>query len=270
LRHDKRLLYLVNTPLCPVPVSVRLPTNSCKSNCYFCCRHSWKGNKKYALKAELTKEDFLRLWKQIIIDDNFRYVWPQRKILNALRKQRVLRFVREELFEPTLDEVTQAVLLGCYSQRYGLLVKTSSPNVMKYSHILKKIKHLIVFSITDLLKDFREKVRCVNTLVEAGLKVTVALAPIFEFNKTTRNILFCLNKKILGIEVGWLHGSPSWIPTKYLKKMNYKVIHSERQYEVSHLRGTVEQIKSFNFPVRFYFLSQFFSGGACCFCDKVF
>ncbi len=270
MRHDKRLLYLVNTPLCPVPVSVRLPTNSCTRNCFFCCKNSWVGNKKYALKAQLTRGDFLRLWKQIILDDNFKYVWPQRKILNALRKQRVLRFVREELFDPTLDEVTETVLLSCWDYNYGLLVKTSSPNIRNYIHWLQKIKHCIVFSITDLLNDERLKVRCVNTLVEAGLKVAVSLAPIYEFNGITKYILSHLDKRILGVEVGWLHGSPTWIPREYQKKPDYKIIHSEKQYKVSHLRGVVEQIKSFKFPVRFYFNSQFFSGGACCFCDKVF
>lgn len=253
-----------------MPVSVRLPTNSCKRNCYFCCRNSWKGNKKYALKAQLYTMDFLRLWKQIIIDNNFRYVWPQKKILNALKKQRVLRFVREELFDPTLDEITKAVLLSCWTRNYGLLVKTSSINIIKYIPLLQRIKHCIAFSITDLLPDFPEKVKCVNSLVEAGLKVTVSLSPIFEFNAITRYILSLIKPKILGVEVGWLHGSPSWIPTKYLKQKNYKIIHSERQYKSSHLRGVVEQIKSFNFPVRFYFRSQFFSGGACCFADKVF
>jgi len=270
LRHDKKLLYLVNTPQCPVPVSVRLPTNSCTRGCFFCCRNSWKGNKKYALKAQLTREDFLRLWKQIIIDNNFRYVWPQKKILNALKKQRVLRFVREELFDPTLDDITEDVLWGCYIREYGLLVKTSSMNITKYISQLSILKHCIVFSITDLLIDFREKVRCVNTLVGAGLKVTLSLSPIFEFNETTKYILSRIDRKILGVEVGWLHGSPSWIPKEYLNKPDYKVIHSERQYKISHLKGVVELIKSFNFPVRFYFRSHFFSGGACCFCDKIF
>lgn len=269
MRHDKRLLYLVNTPLCPVPVSVRLPTNSCTRNCFFCCKKSWLGNKKYALKQKLSREDFLRLWKQIIVDDNFRYVWPQRKILNALKKQRVLRFVREELFEPTLDDVTKSVLLGCYSRGYGLLVKTSSPNIIKYSHILKKIKHCIVFSITDLLLDFQEKVRCVNSLVEAGLKVTVSLSPIFEFNEITKDILSHLDKRIIGVEAGWLHGSPSWIPTKYLRRDDYSIIRTEKQYSKDHLSNVVKSIASFDFPVRFYFTSQFFSSGACCFCDKI-
>lgn len=183
---------------------------------------------------------------------------------------RVLRFVREELFEPTLDDVTKAVLLGCYSQNYGLLVKTSSPNVVKYTHILKKIKHLIVFSITDLLRDFREKVRCVNFLVAEGLKVTVALTPIFEFNEITKHILSTLDKRILGIEVGWLHGSPSWIPNRYLMKPDYQIIKTENQYRKKHLKEVVKKIFSFKFPVRFYFKSQFFTSGACCFCDKVF
>ncbi len=270
MRHDKRLLYLVNTPLCPVPVSVRLPTNSCTRGCFFCCKNSWVGKKRCATKHQLPAGDFLRLWKQIIIDNNFRYVWPQEKILTALRKQRVLRFVREELFEPTLDEVTKAVLLSCWTRNYGLLVKTSSTNITKYIPLLQRIKHCIVFSITDLLRDFTQKIIVVNRLVEEGLKVTVSLSPIYEFNEITKYVLSHLDKRILGIEVGWLHGSPNWIPREYQKKPDYKIIHSEKQYKVSHLRGVVKQIKSFKFPVRFYFNSQFFSGGACCFCDKVF
>lgn len=270
MRHDKRLLYLVNTSACPVPVSVRLPTNSCTSNCFFCCKNSWVGKKRCATKHQLSKKDFLRLWRQIIFEDNFRYVWPQKKILNALRKQGVLRFVREELFDPTLDEVTRAVLSGCAKKNIGLLVKTSSLTIFNFIPQFRYIKHCIVFSITDLLIDYREKVRCVNSLVKAGLKVTVALTPIFEFNERTKYILSHLDKRILGVEVGWLHGAAEWVPKKYQKKPDYKIIHSEKQYKASHLRGVVELIKSFNFPVRFYFNSQFFSGGACCFCDKVF
>lgn len=218
----------------------------------------------------MSKKDFLRLWKQIIVWSNFRYVWPQGKILKALRKKRVLRFVREELFDPTLEDITNKVLSDCHQWGYGLLVKTSSINIIEHIPILKRIKHCIVFSITDLLDDYKEKVTAVNSLVRAGLKVTVSLAPIYEFNKITEYILSHLDKRILGVEVGWLHGAATWVPRKYQKKPDYKIIHSEKQYKVSHLRGVVELIKSFNFPVRFYFNSQFFSGGACCFCDKVF
>lgn len=270
MRHDKRLLYLVNTPLCPVPVSVRLPTNSCTRNCFFCCKDSWKGNKKYALKNVLSRADFLRLWQQIIIDNNFRYVWPQKKILNALKKQRVLRFVREELFEPTLDDITKTVLAGCLKSNYGLLVKTSSLNILNFIPQLLRINHCIVFSVTDLLRDFRVKVKAVNYLVEQGLKVAVSLCPIFEFNEITKYILSHLSSKIIGVEVGWLHGSPSWIPKEYQNKPDYKIIHSERQYKISHLKSVVDKIRSFDFPVRFYFKSKFFSSGACCFCDKIF
>lgn len=270
MRHDKRLLYLVNTPLCPVPVSVRLPTNSCTRGCFFCCKNSWVGKKRCATKHQLSVADFLRLWRQIIRDNNFRYVWPQRKILNALKKQRVLRFVREELFEPILEDVTKTVLISCWAQNYGLLIKTSSLNIVNFIPDLQKLKHCVVFSITDLLDDYKEKVKCVNYLVEQELKVVVSLSPIYEFNKITKYILSHIDKRILGVEVGWLHGSASWMPREYQKKPDYKIIHSEKQYKVSHLRGVVKQIKSFKFPVRFYFNSQFFSGGACCFCDKVF
>ncbi len=270
MRHDKRLLYLVNTPQCPVPVSVRLPTNSCTTNCFFCCKNSWVGTKRCATKHQLSKYDFLRLWHQIITKDNFLYVWPQEKILRSLERTRVLRFVREELFDPTLGEVTKEVLSGCRTRKYGLLVKTSSPNIINFISELQKIKHCIIFSITDLLKNYAYKLTIVNYLVGKGIRVALSLTPIFEFNEITKYILSHLDKRILGVEVGWLHGSPSWMPREYQKKPDYKIIHSEKQYKVSHLRGVVEQIKSFNFPVRFYFNSQFFSGGACCFCDKVF
>ena len=198
----------------------------------------------------------------------------KKKILNALKKKRVLRFVREDLFEPSFPEITERVLKGLFLGGYGLLVKTSSVNVIKYVSELKKIKHCIVFSITDLLKDFREKVRCVNSLVEAGLKVTLSLSPIYEFNENTKDILTFIDQRILGIEVGWLHGSPSWIPGGYLRRSDYKYVRWERQYKKKHLDATVKEIKSIvekrKISLRFYFSSKFYEGGACCFADKIF
>jgi len=222
----------------------------------------------------LSNENFIRLWQQIIFDNDFRFVWPQKKILTALKRKRVLRFVREELFEPSISEITKEVLKGCFRARYGLLVKTSSANVVNYISELQKIKHCIVFSVTDLLNDYREKVKAINTCVVAGLNVTLSLSPIFEFNKKTEYILSFIDKKILGVEVGWLHGSPSLIPAKYLMRSDYKYVRFEKQYKKQHLEKVVYDIRKLSkwegFPVRFYFGSAFYQGGACCFVDKIF
>lgn len=273
MRHDIRLLYLVHTPLCPCPVSVRLPTGSCRQGCFFCCKNSWLGKPRYALKHILTRDDFLRLWQRIIVEGDFRFVWPKEKILTALKRTRVLRFVREDLFEPSLSEITEKVLHGCACGGYGLLVKTSSLNVVNYISELKQIKHCIVFSITDLSKNYREKVRAINTCAAAGLKVVLSLKPIFEFNGKTEYILSSVNKKIVGVEVGWLHGLPSWIPSAYLKKTDYKNIHCEKQYKLSHLKKVVANIRRLSdergLPIRFYFSSHFYGKGACCFVDEV-
>lgn len=272
MRHDIRLLYLVHTPLCPVPVSVRLPTDSCRQGCFFCCKTSWLGKPQYALKNSLTVDDFQRLWKKIIINNDFRFVWPQRKILNALKQKRVLRFVREELFESSLSEITKLVLLGCYYQDYGLLVKTSSVNVVNYISALREIKHCIVFSVTDLLENYKEKVKAINTLAYEGIKVTLSLKPIFEYNEKTEYILSSVNRKILGVEVGWLYGNPSLIPVRYLNRENFKIVHCEKQYKLAHRKKVVENIqracRARGIPVRFYFSSHFFNSGACCFVDK--
>lgn len=271
MRHDKVLLYLIKNAPCPVPVSVRLPTNSCTRGCYFCCFDSWRGKARYSLFHTLTIIDFLRLWKKIIIDNDFRFVWPQGKILKALQQHRWLRFVREELFEPTLDDVTKSVLSGCRSQGYGLLVKTSSLNVVNFISDLKKIKHCIVFSVTDLLDDYFEKIEIINHMVASGLRVTLSLKPIFEYSSAIKYILSAVDSRILGVEVGWLYGNPEWIPKKYLCRCDYKVVNREKQYLLSHLRGVVSSIRRVaderGIPVRFYFSSQFFKRGACCFAD---
>jgi len=274
VRYDIRLLYLVHTPLCPVPVSVRLPTGSCHRGCFFCCDSSWLGGPRFALKHILTEDDFLRLYRTIVIDNDFRFVWPQVKILAALKKNRVLRFVREELFEPSIPNVTKTVLEGCLFRKYGLLVKTSSLNVVNYIRDLKKIKHCIVFSVTDLLSDYKAKVEIINTCVGAGLNVVLSLKPIFNFNGKTNYILSSVNKNILGVEVGWLYGNPAWIPSDFLNRNNYKIVHCEKQYKLTHLEKVVSLIRSRSlrsgFSVRFYFASHFYGAGACCFVDEVF
>lgn len=271
--YDIRLLYLVQQPLCPCPVSVRLPTGSCRRGCFFCCSSSTFGKTKYGMGYLLTKRDFLRLWQQIIIDNDFRFVWPQGKILKALKKKRFLRFVREDLFEPSLSEITEKVLQGCSCSNYGLLVKTSSVNVVNYISEIKKIRHCVVFSVTDLLKDYREKVKAINTCAGAGLNVTLSLSPIFEFNEKIKDILSSVDRKILGIEVGWLHGLPSWVPEKYLNRDDYKYVRFERQYKKKHLEEVVRDLRKLSakrgLQVRFYFGSNFYRGGACCFVDKV-
>jgi len=274
MKYDIRLLYLCSDPRCPYSVSVRLPTGSCRRGCFFCCTSFYYGAARYSLKHILTKEDFLRLWKQIILNNDFRFVWPQKKILNALKKKRVLRFVREDLFEPTLEEITETVLLSCWDYDYGLLVKTSSISVVKYISLLQKIKHCIVFSVTDLLRDFPARIEAINTCVRAGLNVTLSLSPVFEFNEKTKYILSFVEKKILGVEVGWLHGLPAWIPGEYLRRSDYKYIRWERQYISAHLKKTVTSIRrnlvQRKIPLRFYFSSKFFKNGACCFADKIF
>ena len=180
MRHDTRLLYLCHAVQCPAPVSVRLPVGSCARGCFFCCKNSWRGGPRYSLRHAFTNDDFLRLWERIIIKNDFRFVWPQRKILGALKLNRMLRFVREDLFEPAISDITKRVLKGCHDRDYGIIVKTSSVNVVKHIPALKKIRHCIVFSITDLLDDYMEKVEAVNELVGSGLKVTLSLKPIFE------------------------------------------------------------------------------------------
>lgn len=274
MRYDIRLLYLVSDPRCPYSVSVRLPSGSCRRGCFFCCTSSYYGTARYSLKHILTSKDFLRLWEQIIFNNDFRFVWPQKKILKALKKKRVLRFVREDLFEPSLSEITEKVLRGLFLGGYGLLVKTSSVNVVNYISELKQIKHCIVFSVTDLLKDFPARIEAINTCVRAGLNVTLSLSPIFEFNEKIKYILSFVESKILGVEVGWLHGLPSWIPREYLMRSNYKYVRWERQYLSSHLKKTVtfikKDLKKRNIPIRFYFSSRFYEGGACCFADKMF
>lgn len=274
MRHDIRLLYLCSDTRCPYSVSVRLPSGSCRRGCFFCCASFYYGTTRYSLKHILTSKDFLRLWEQIIFRNDFRFVWPQKKILNALKKKKVLRFVREDLFEPSCFEITERVLRGLFLGGYGLLVKTSSANVVKYISGLKKIKHCIVFSVTDLLSDFPAKIEAINTCVREGLNVTLSLSPIFEFNEKTKYILSFVERKILGVEVGWLHGLPSWIPSGFLMRSNYKYVRWERQYKKKHLDVTVKEIKSIvekrKIPLRFYFSSKFYEGGACCFADKIF
>jgi len=273
MRYDIRLLYLVQQPLCPCPVSVRLPTGSCRRGCYFCCSASTYGNTKFGMRKVLSRKDFLRLWQQIIINNDFRFVWPQGKILQSLKRKRVLRFVREDLFELSLSEITKKVLRGCSCRDYGLLVKTSSVNVVNYILELKKIRHCVVFSVTDLLKDYREKVRAINTCAQGGLNVTLSLSPIFEFNEKIKDILSSVDDKILGIEVGWLHGLPEWIPAEYLNRDDYKYIRFERQYKKQHLEKVVRDLRKLSaergLPVRFYFGSYFYRVGACCFVDKI-
>lgn len=273
MRHDVRLLYLGCSPLCPCPVSVRLPTDSCRQGCFFCCKSSWFGSARLSLRHRLEKKTFLRLFQQIIVEDNFRFVWPQKKIIDSLRKKRVLRFVREDLFESSMPEITSAVLKGCFFRGYGLLVKTSSVNVVNYIEELKKVRHCIVFSVTDLLEDHKKKIKAINKCVLAGLKVSLSLSPIFEFNKRTEYILSSVHKNILGVEVGWLHGVPGLLPAEILRRGDYKYVRWESQYKRQHLEKVVSRIRAVSLrkglQVRFYFSSVFYQSGACCFVDRV-
>lgn len=272
MRHDIRILYLLKTPLCPCSVSVRLPTGSCKRGCFFCCKNSWLGGARYSLSHELSNKDFLRLWDQIIIKGDYRFMWPQKKILKALKRKRMLRFVREDLFEPSLSMITKEVLRGCFRSNFGLLVKTSSENVVNYITEIKRLKHCIVFSVTDLLKDYKEKIKAINLLVSSGVKTTLSLKPIYEYNSKTEYILTRVNEKILGVEVGWLYGNPSHIPPHYLTRSGFKVVRCEKQYKISHLQKQVALIRKIlvrrGIPLRFYFSSQFYKSGSCCFVDK--
>lgn len=224
------------------------------------------------MKYVLSVDDFQRLWQKVIINNDFRFVWPQNKILNALHKKRVLRFVREELFEPDISEITKRVLLGCYHRDYGLLVKTSSVNVVNYIEEIKRLKHCIIFSVTDLLKNYPGKIEAINECVKAGLNVTLSLKPIFEYNEKTEYILSSVDKNILGVEVGWLYGKSRLVPGEYLNRENYKRVNCEKQYKLSHLKKVVENIKTLSgrrgLQVRFYFSSYFYESGACCFVDK--
>lgn len=272
MRHDVRLLYLCQDTRCPFPVSVRLPTGSCRRGCFFCCKASTFGNTRFGMQQVLTRIDFLRLWQQIIFEDNFRFVWPQKRILTALKNKRVLRFVREDLFESSLSLITKKVLQGLYRGKYGLLVKTSSVDVINYISDLKKIKHCIVFSITDLLDDYREKVKVVNECVRAGLNFTLSLSPVFEFNDRIKYILSSVDKNILGVELGWLHGVPSLINPDFLRRDNYKYVRWERQYKRQHLEKTVRDmlliLNKRSIELRHYFSSLFYKDGACCLADS--
>jgi len=200
-------------------------------------------------------------------------VWPQKKILNALNRKRVLRFVREDLFEKSIPEITSAVLSGCHKSNYTLLVKTSSVNIENYIEEIKLIKHCIVFSVTDLLPDYKKKIKVIDKCVRSGLNITLSLSPIFEFNKRIKYILSRVNQNILGVFVGWLHGSASLLPPEILNRADYKYVRFERQYKVNHLVNTVSQI--FNetskrgIELRHYFGSNFYGEGACCFVDKI-
>lgn len=273
MKSDIRLLYLVKTSLCPCPVSVRLPTGSCKAGCYFCCKNSWRGNARYALKNILTVDDFLRLWSKIIINSDFRFVWPQEKILNALGKSKILRFVREDLFESKIPVVTEKVLKGCASAGYGLIVKTSATNAVNYVSHLKKLRHCIVFSITDLLDNYREKLKAINFMVGKGLNVTLSLKPIYEYNENIKYILRRVDRKILGVEVGWLYGAVKNVPSHFLKRTDYKIINREKQYNRKHLIRTTSNICDLltkrKIEVRYYFSSEFYRKGACCFVDRI-
>lgn len=273
MRSDLRLLYLVHTPLCPCPVSVRLPTGSCKAGCWFCCKNSWRGKPSYALKNRLSVEDFLRLWLKIIIKSDFRFVWPQGKILNALGKSKMLRFVREDLFESKIAKVTEKVLMGCDRAGYGLIVKTSAINAANYVSQLKRIRHCIVFSITDLLDNYREKLKAVNFMVGKGLNVTLSLKPIYEFNEKIEYILRLIDPRVLGVEVGWLYGSAKKIPSQFLKRSDYKIVIKEKQYKKYHLVNTTTDIQHIlikrGIEFRYYFSSEFYRKGACCFVDRI-
>lgn len=273
MKYDTRLLYLCSDSRCPVPVSVRLPTGSCRRGCFFCCQDSAFGSTRLGLRHILTEKTFLRLWRQIIINNDFKFAWPRGKIEKALKNNKILRFVREDLFEPSISEITETVLSGCYRAGYGLLVKTSSVNIVNYISELKKIKHCIVFSVTDLLQDYQNKVKAINECVRGGLKVTLSLSPIFEYNKKIKYIISKVNQKILGVEVGWLHGKSSLFPEKILNRPDYKYIRWEKQYKKSHLENTVNNIfvnaDLRDLKLRFYFSSNFFQGGACCFVDEI-
>lgn len=273
MRHDVRLLYLTGDARCPAGVSVRLPTGSCRRGCFFCCSAGWFGKRRWGLKYKLSEQDFVRLWEQIIFKNDFKFVWPQGKILQALKKNRMLRFVREDLFETEIEELSSLVLEGCRRRGYGIIVKTSSVNVVKFIPALQKIRNCVVFSVTNLLSDYGEKINAVEKCVRAGLKVTVALAPIYEDSPAMKKIIAALPSGILGVLLGWLHGSPELFPAGVLRRQGYKYVRGENQYNQEHLKVTKESIcgrlQRRGLPVRFYFGSQFYRGGACCFLDMV-
>ena len=267
-RYYKRVFYITGEKRCPVRVSVRLPTGSCRGGCWFCCSKFWTGYKGHSLRQELTENEFLEVWKNAF-SGNWLGIWLQEEVKRAVEGQGWLRFVREDLFEPTINRITKEVLSSCHRSGCGLLVKTSRIAVFQWFEELKEIKHHIVFDISPLLEDWREKVKIVNFLVNEGLRVALGLAPICAFTPEVAEILETIDRRIVGVWVGWLHGSAHWFPPSALKSVPRRFVHSERQYNIGYLAEIVRKIEEITskrgLPLNFYFTSAFHRAGSCCF-----
>jgi hypothetical protein len=256
-------------------VSVRLPTGSCQRACWYCCKDSWRGGAWYGAQKVLTGGDFLRLWEKIFKRDDWRYVWPLSRIRERLEKKKVLRFVREDLFEPSISGITRTVLETAKEKNIGLLIKSSSLFILNFVKELREIKHVIIFTCNNLLPDYKERITAISWMVKQGLNITLSLKPIKEYDEKVAWILENAPEGIIGVEVGWLNGPADWIPRKYLRK-DYRAINRESQYDSEHLQNIVSKIMTTlqrrKIKAGFYFSSRFApmnSTGACCLADVV-
>lgn len=276
---DKRLFYICSEKRCPFKVSVRLPTGSCKMGCWYCCnnlpRNGWKAKAK---REVLTVDDYIRIWKRSVIDDDWRWIYPNQKIRALIQEIKVLRFVREDLFFPTIKEITALTLEGLRQRKWGLLVRTSNPSVVRWIPELHKIKHAIVFTVSPLHPAWKLQLKTIHDLTNAGVYTTASVKPLIKYDENLHYILNNLPDSpfLLGVDVGFYHGFAKYYPPGALKNQKVKYVMTDRQLDMeyqSYIYYLIRsQVSAHNLDLAVYFSAPFSflnPTRACCFGDKV-
>lgn len=228
-RHDTRLLYICKSKFCPYKLSVRLPTWTCDRGCTYCCRGQWLGNQRYAQKYHLSPDKFIELWTRIFINNDWRWVYPLKRITDLWNSTRTLRYVREDLFCKPVSAIRKLVLNTHIIKNIGMICKTSSLIVHKHAYELRKFPHCIVMNCSPMADDYQERVIAICEAVYAGLNITAAIQPIIAVDNRLQYILKTLPKGINGVMAALYRGPfIKSHPEAFLKE--YKRIKSERQY----------------------------------------
>lgn len=228
-RHDTRLLYINGSVNCPYRLSVRLPTWVCDRGCTYCCRGQWVGNKFYAQKYELSQEKFVELWTRIMINDDWRFVYPRVPIKYLWEKTRTLRYVREDLFCRPISRIRNLVLNTHIVKKIGMVCKTASLTVSNSAYELRKFPHCIIMNVSPMAKDYKDRIRALTDMVESGITTTAGIQPVTQITPALVEILDRLPAGLAGVQVALYRGQAEKV-ANYLLKKKYKRVHTEDQY----------------------------------------
>lgn len=277
-RYDTRIIYCnAGAFMCPWPVSVRLPTIKCDNDCWYCIRKGRIPHAITAFKNNVSVDQFKKRFTEIIVNDKWKYEYPLTHIKNYWKQNKVLRFVREDLFCDSMQEsgITNYVLNVLYKKNIACIVKTSSPSIVKQIPRIKKLNHVIVLSISHLNKKSDDLIDTMVQLLNSGIRVTISLQPTIDACQPFYRILLAIPKVVQGIEVGLYYGPT---PKEYLHVLKRPAQHIARweQYKDEVHKKIFESVINYCYRNDIHFgcyythpYSIFNTTRSCCCADTV-